>query len=100
MELGKAIALVTGGSSGIGFATARVLNQEGCNVTIAARGAATFGDIRIPADGKRLSDIEREALDLTLQLTEFNQSAAARILRITRPTLSRKLKAYGLARGG
>jgi DNA-binding NtrC family response regulator len=64
----------------------------------AIRGATTFGEIRIPADGKRLRDIEREALDLTLQLTDFNQSAAARILCISRPTLARKLRAYGLAR--
>ena len=59
---------------------------------------ATFGEIRIPADGKRLRDIEREALELTLQLTDFNQSAAARILCISRPTLARKLRAYGLAK--
>jgi DNA-binding protein Fis len=62
------------------------------------RGAATFGEIRIPADGKRLRDIEKEALELTLQLTDYNQSAAARILCISRPTLARKLRAYGLAR--
>lgn len=62
----------------------------------AIRGAATFGEIRIPADGKRLRDIEREALELTLQLTDYNQSAAARILCISRPTLARKLRAYGL----
>jgi len=73
------------------------INQRRAGAS-AARGAATFGDIRIPADGKRLSDIEREALDLTLQLTEYNQSAAARILRISRPTLARKLKAYGLGK--
>lgn len=64
----------------------------------AIRGAATFGEIRIPADGKRLRDIEREALELTLQLTDYNQSAAARILCISRPTLARKLRAYGLAK--
>ena len=64
----------------------------------AVRGATTFGEIRIPSDGKRLRDVEREALELTLQLTDFNQSAAARILCISRPTLARKLKAYGLAR--
>jgi DNA-binding NtrC family response regulator len=64
----------------------------------AIRGAATFGEIRISADGKRLRDIEREALDLMMQLTGFNQSAAARILCISRPTLARKLRAYGLAR--
>lgn len=60
--------------------------------------SAKFGEIRIPAEGKRLRDIEREALELTMQLTSFNQSAAARILCISRPTLARKLKAYGLAK--
>lgn len=64
----------------------------------AVRGAATFGEIRIPADGKRLRDVEREALELTLQLTDYNQSAAARILCISRPTLARKLRTYGLAK--
>jgi DNA-binding NtrC family response regulator len=64
----------------------------------AIRGAVTFGEIRIPADGKRLRDVEREALEMTMQLTEFNQSAAARILCISRPTLARKLRAYGLSK--
>ena len=65
---------------------------------MAQRGATTFGEIRIPAEGKRLRDIEREALELTMQLTDYNQSAAARILCISRPTLARKLRAYGLAK--
>ncbi len=62
------------------------------------RGPVAFGEIRIPADGKRLRDVERETLELTMQLTENNQSAAARILCISRPTLARKLKAYGLGK--
>jgi DNA-binding NtrC family response regulator len=62
------------------------------------RGAVAFGEIRIPSDGKRLRDIEREALEITMALTENNQSAAARILCISRPTLARKLKAYGLGK--
>jgi DNA-binding NtrC family response regulator len=75
-----------------------VINQRRAGAG-AVRGAATFGEIRIPADGKRLRDIEKEALELTLQLTDFNQSAAARILCISRPTLARKLRAYGLSGG-
>ena len=74
-----------------------VINQRRAGAG-AIRGAVTFGEIRIPADGKRLRDIEREALELTLQLTDYNQSAAARILCISRPTLARKLKSYGLAK--
>jgi len=62
-------------------------------------GGVTFGEIRIPGNGKRLRDIEREALELTMQLTEQNQSAAARILCISRPTLARKLKEFGIGKG-
>jgi DNA-binding protein Fis len=40
---------------------------------------------RIRASGLR--DIEREALEITLQITNYNQSAAARLLGISRPTL-------------
>ena len=76
-----------------------LINQRRTGAS-AIRGAATFGEIRIPADGKRLRDIEREALELTLQLVEYNQSAAARILCISRPTLARKLKTYGLEKHG
>jgi DNA-binding NtrC family response regulator len=61
----------------------------------AMRGAA-FAEIRIPPAGKSLGQIEREALEITLQLTNFNQSATARILGVSRPTLARKLKSYGL----
>lgn len=54
--------------------------------------------IRIPEAGKSLSDIEAEAILATLTITRGNLSAAARILAISRPTLSRKLKQSGLAR--
>ena len=72
-----------------------VINQQRAGAS-ALHGTVSFGDIRIPGEGKRLRDIEREALELTLRLTENNQSAAARILCISRPTLARKLKAYRL----
>lgn len=52
--------------------------------------------IRIPPEGKALEDIEKEAVQATLTLTRGNQSAAARILGISRPTLSRKIRRYGL----
>jgi DNA-binding NtrC family response regulator len=72
-----------------------MINQQRAGAS-ALHGTVSFGDIRIPGEGKRLRDIEREALELTLRLTENNQSAAARILCISRPTLARKLKAYRL----
>jgi len=46
------------------------------------------------ADGARLRDIERAAIERTLEETGNNQSQAARILGIARPTLIRKLKSY------
>ena len=58
--------------------------------------AGTYAEIRIPMTGRRLRDIEREALEITLQFTNQNQSAAARLLGIARPTLARKLREYGL----
>ncbi|MGI8508820.1 MAG: sigma-54 interaction domain-containing protein [Gemmatimonadaceae bacterium] len=54
--------------------------------------------IRIPESGKSLSEIEAEAIMAMLAITRGNLSAAARILDISRPTLSRKLKQAGLAR--
>ena len=43
---------------------------------------------------RRLRDIERAAIEQTLAQTGNNQSQAARILGISRPTLLRKLKGY------
>jgi len=60
-------------------------------------GAWDTGDsIRIPPEGKALEEIEAEAVQATLDITRGNQSAAARILGISRPTLSRKIRRYGL----
>jgi DNA-binding NtrC family response regulator len=52
----------------------------------------TSGGIRFA--GRRLRDIEREAVLRTLELNGNNQSAAARSLCISRPTLARKLNSY------
>jgi len=40
LDLTDKIAIVTGSSKGLGFATARALVEEGCRVTICARGEA------------------------------------------------------------
>jgi transcriptional regulator with PAS, ATPase and Fis domain len=64
----------------------------------AAQRVATHGaDIHIPPTGKSLEEIEREAVRITLQLTNGNRSAAARTLGISRPTLARKMRDYGLS---
>jgi two-component system response regulator HydG len=43
-----------------------------------------------------LAEVEAEALRITLRLTGGNRSAAARILSISRPTIHRKIRDYGL----
>ena len=53
-------------------------------------------EIRIPPGGKSLDDIEREAIIHTLRIVGGNQSAAARTLGISRPTLYRKLRKHQL----
>ena len=44
LELAGKTAMVTGSSKGLGFAIARALVQEGCNVTLCARGEERLGE--------------------------------------------------------
>ncbi|MBS1818801.1 MAG: SDR family oxidoreductase [Acidobacteria bacterium] len=44
LELSEKVAIVTGGSRGLGFASAKALVAEGCRVTICARGEAALLD--------------------------------------------------------
>ena len=55
-------------------------------------GAPLAGEIEVPLAGKSLRDIEREAVHLTLRATGGNQSKAARLLGISRPTLARIMR--------
>ena len=52
--------------------------------------------INIPRSGRTLASVEAEVIAYTLALTQWNKSAAARILGISRPTLDRKIERYGL----
>jgi len=68
MDLGLAdkIAIVTGSTRGLGFASARALLSEGCNVTICARGeegiASAVADLRstVPGAAGRLLAIQAD----------------------------------------
>jgi len=62
----------------------------------AGDGLDATGFIPIPGRGRTLASVEAEAVRLTLELTDWNQSAAARILEISRPTLARKIRRYEL----
>ena len=66
----------------------------------ATQGTGAVRDIHIPPEGKSLDAIEREAVMATLEITKGNRSAAARILGISRPTLARKMREYGLYSSG
>ena len=68
-------------------------------VAVAAPGAARAGEIEIPIAGKTLQAIEWEAVQVTLRLTHGNQSRAARMLGISRPTIARILRTGPLGAG-
>jgi 3-oxoacyl-[acyl-carrier protein] reductase len=60
LQLADKIALVTGSSRGLGFAAARALAQEGCHVTVCARGRDRLAQARdevavIAGDGRVLA---------------------------------------------
>ena len=76
MDLGLEgrVALVTGGSRGIGFACARALAREGCRVAISARSPETL-DTAV----KRLAEGGGEALAVPADLSE--PEAAAEVAR-------------------
>ncbi len=55
--------------------------------------------IPIPKTGLLLDEAERQLIKATMQLSNNNQSRAARMLGISRPTIIRKLKKYGISEG-
>ncbi len=57
LELNDRVAIVTGSSRGLGLASARALVQEGCRVTLCARGAA--GLTEAAAELRRLAGGDR-----------------------------------------
>jgi NAD(P)-dependent dehydrogenase (short-subunit alcohol dehydrogenase family) len=80
-RLAGKVALVTGGSSGIGLATAKRLQEEGARVAIAGRSqntleeaAHTLGDgiLAVQADVAQLADIDRLYVEVAQQLGKID----------------------------
>ena len=55
------------------------------------------GSFADEAPWSSLADIEREHIRATLVRTFYNQSAAARLLRIDRASLARKIERFGIS---
>ncbi len=56
------------------------------------------GSIDVPVEGLSLAEAERQLFELTLRITGNNNTRAARLLGISRPTMLAKIRLYGLKR--
>ncbi len=79
MDLKKAKALVTGGSSGIGYATAQLLRDRGAEVAICGRradaldeAASELGALGIVADVSREEEVKRLVDRVIAELGDYN----------------------------
>lgn len=79
MDLKNAKALVTGGSSGIGYATAQLLRDRGAAVAICGRkadavdqAASELGAVGIVADVSREDDVARMVARVIAELGDYN----------------------------
>jgi two-component system, NtrC family, response regulator AtoC len=75
-----------------------IMLQQRSNVpaTVASETRQVAGTIRVPTTGMTLEEAERELLAITLNIASNNQSHAARMLGISRPTIIRKIRKYRL----
>src|SRR3954468_9796480 len=66
MDLGLAgsVAVVTGGSSGIGLATARLLLSEGARVAICGRDAARLADAKAQLEDFKAGSVLAQSCDV------------------------------------
>ena len=79
MDLKNAAVLVTGGSCGIGFETARALRERGARVAICARhsemlesAAKQLGALPIVADVGKEDDVHRMIREVIKEFDDFN----------------------------
>ena len=63
------------------------------------RGTPEGVVIPVPPGGISLADAERILIHAILEMTSWNKSKTARMLRISRPRLARKIEKYGILKG-
>ena len=86
-------------SEGQSIGAEHLMIQQRMSLPASHAAQGSLREIVIPPEGKTLASVEREAVLAMLQITNGNRSAAARILGISRPTLARKLREYGILAG-
>jgi transcriptional regulator with PAS, ATPase and Fis domain len=74
----------------------RVRRRFSVPASMTADGEAPVAAIVLPRTGMPLREAEKQLIEATLKLAGYNQSEAARMLQISRPTLARKIRTYGL----
>jgi two-component system, NtrC family, response regulator AtoC len=84
-------------SEGDAVGAEHILVQRRSTVPAAeATAGPPAGLIAVPPGGLSLDAAERELIAITLRMTGNNQTRAARVLGISRPTVIRKIRKYGL----
>ena len=73
-----------------------VLGLEALPTTIRSPDSAASSKFRLPADGVRLEDVERDLIGQALERTEGNRTRAAQLLGLTRNTLLYRMQKHGL----
>ena len=71
-------------------------DKIGSDVDLFARPLRPNGVVNLPDDGYSLEQLEREIVTEALKRTGWNQTAAARFLRIPRHTLLYRIEKYGI----
>jgi two-component system, NtrC family, response regulator AtoC len=64
---------------------------------VTSDGRPVAATIHVPEGGMSLDKAESLLIQATLRIAAYNQSEAARILQISRPTLTRKIRKYRLS---
>jgi NAD(P)-dependent dehydrogenase (short-subunit alcohol dehydrogenase family) len=77
LQLAGKTVLITGGSKGIGRATAEVLAEEGCNLILVARDAAMLNDAAAAIRAKRQVNVRTIPADLSSDASVRKAAAEA-----------------------